>query len=196
MRALSIRQPWAWAILHAGKRVENRGWQEGSGNLAAARRLVGQKLLLHASKGIGRGEFDEAVESIIDVVKPQAGNERRAFLASLAKMHVPLRGKHHGEGTWRPADGLPFGGIVGRARLADVRRTARNGCRWGRDSKCLLCGMSPGETLGGLCPKADPWAVPGAVGLILADVEPLPFVSLKGALGFFEVPDAPIARSP
>lgn len=24
MRALSIRQPWAWAIVHAGKRVENR----------------------------------------------------------------------------------------------------------------------------------------------------------------------------
>lgn len=25
-RALSIRQPWAWAILHGGKRVENRTW--------------------------------------------------------------------------------------------------------------------------------------------------------------------------
>lgn len=24
--ALSIRQPWAWAILHAGKDVENRSW--------------------------------------------------------------------------------------------------------------------------------------------------------------------------
>lgn len=24
--ALSIRQPWAWAILHAGKDVENRTW--------------------------------------------------------------------------------------------------------------------------------------------------------------------------
>jgi hypothetical protein len=25
-RALSIQQPWAWAILHAGKDVENRSW--------------------------------------------------------------------------------------------------------------------------------------------------------------------------
>jgi hypothetical protein len=25
-RALSIRQPWTWAILYAGKRVENRSW--------------------------------------------------------------------------------------------------------------------------------------------------------------------------
>lgn len=27
MRALSIRQPWAWLILHAGKDVENRDWK-------------------------------------------------------------------------------------------------------------------------------------------------------------------------
>ena len=26
MLALSIRQPWAWAIVHAGKRHENRSW--------------------------------------------------------------------------------------------------------------------------------------------------------------------------
>ncbi|HUX08330.1 MAG TPA: hypothetical protein VMX35_13575 [Acidobacteriota bacterium] len=24
MRALTVKQPWAWAILHAGKRIENR----------------------------------------------------------------------------------------------------------------------------------------------------------------------------
>jgi hypothetical protein len=27
MRALSIRQPWAWLILHAGKDIENRNWR-------------------------------------------------------------------------------------------------------------------------------------------------------------------------
>lgn len=27
MKALSIRQPWAWAILHAGKDIENRDWR-------------------------------------------------------------------------------------------------------------------------------------------------------------------------
>jgi hypothetical protein len=26
MKAISIQQPWAWAILHAGKRIENRSW--------------------------------------------------------------------------------------------------------------------------------------------------------------------------
>jgi hypothetical protein len=27
MKALSIRQPWAWLILHAGKDIENRNWR-------------------------------------------------------------------------------------------------------------------------------------------------------------------------
>jgi len=26
MRALTVRQPWAWAIVHAGQDVENRSW--------------------------------------------------------------------------------------------------------------------------------------------------------------------------
>jgi hypothetical protein len=26
-RALSIKQPWAWAIIHAGKNIENRTWR-------------------------------------------------------------------------------------------------------------------------------------------------------------------------
>lgn len=27
MRALTVRQPWAWAIIHGGKNIENRTWQ-------------------------------------------------------------------------------------------------------------------------------------------------------------------------
>jgi len=27
VKALSIKQPWAWAILHAGKDIENRTWK-------------------------------------------------------------------------------------------------------------------------------------------------------------------------
>jgi hypothetical protein len=26
VKALSIRQPWVWAIVHAGKDIENRTW--------------------------------------------------------------------------------------------------------------------------------------------------------------------------
>jgi len=27
MKAISVRQPWAWAIIHAGKDIENRSWK-------------------------------------------------------------------------------------------------------------------------------------------------------------------------
>lgn len=39
--ALSVQQPWAWAILHAGKDVENRTWKPPDD-------LVGRRLWLHA----------------------------------------------------------------------------------------------------------------------------------------------------
>jgi hypothetical protein len=35
MRALTVRQPWAWAIAHAGKTVENRSWSTSYRGLLA-----------------------------------------------------------------------------------------------------------------------------------------------------------------
>jgi hypothetical protein len=47
LKCLSIRQPWAWAILHAGKDVENRTWlTKYRGPLA-----------IHASHGCTRGQY-------------------------------------------------------------------------------------------------------------------------------------------
>lgn len=54
MKALSIRQPWAWAILHAGKRIENRS--RADGRAPDLCRYIGP-LLIHASKGCGVEEF-------------------------------------------------------------------------------------------------------------------------------------------
>ena len=51
MKALSIRQPWAWLILNAGKDVENRNWPT---------RLRG-RVLIHASKGMSVEEYDAAI---------------------------------------------------------------------------------------------------------------------------------------
>lgn len=41
MKALTLRQPWAWAVLHAGKWVENRTWRPP---LA----MIGEPFALHA----------------------------------------------------------------------------------------------------------------------------------------------------
>lgn len=48
--ALSIRQPWAWAIVHAGKDIENRDWQT----------KVRGPVCIHAAKGMTRREMHHA----------------------------------------------------------------------------------------------------------------------------------------
>ena len=53
MKALSIRQPWAWAIIHAGKDVENRTWHT---------RFRGP-LLIHASKTFDHDGYEWLVEN-------------------------------------------------------------------------------------------------------------------------------------
>lgn len=56
--ALSVRQPWTWAILHARKTHENR--TEASIRLGNMRAYVGKRIAIHAGKGMTRDEYDEA----------------------------------------------------------------------------------------------------------------------------------------
>lgn len=49
-KALSIRQPWAWAIIHASKRMENRTWQTAFRG----------PICIHASKGMTKDEYLDA----------------------------------------------------------------------------------------------------------------------------------------
>ena len=133
MKALSIRQPWAWAILHLGKDIENRAWAANN----PARRFRGE-FLIHASSGMTRAEYREFLDVLVEITAA------RPFSSTVP---VPAF-----------AD-LPRGGIVGRARVVDV-----------------------------VTHHASPWFF-GPLGLVLADVAPLPFRPRKGALGFFEVPE-------
>ena len=57
--ALSIRQPWAWAILCAGKDTENRAWTGHNPGLKYRGRVS-----IHAAQGMTRDEFEEAKEFI------------------------------------------------------------------------------------------------------------------------------------
>ena len=47
MKAISIRQPWAWAIMNVGKDIENRKWFTSHRG----------PILIHASKGCTQAEF-------------------------------------------------------------------------------------------------------------------------------------------
>lgn len=66
MRALSLKQPWLYAITDLGKRVENRTWKP-PGN------MVNERIALHASKKKDGNEWDAAEQiygSPITVVVP------------------------------------------------------------------------------------------------------------------------------
>jgi hypothetical protein len=57
MKALSIRQPWAWAIIHAGKDIENRSWPT---------RFRG-RFLVHASKGMTPDEYEDCLDTMHNI---------------------------------------------------------------------------------------------------------------------------------
>ena len=60
--ALSVRQPWAWAIIYASKDIENRSWQAVNHGLRQRGRIA-----IHASKGMTREEYEDASEFIADI---------------------------------------------------------------------------------------------------------------------------------
>lgn len=53
--AISVRQPWAWAIIYAGKDIENRAWRPAN----PAMRFRGP-VCIHAAKGMTRDEYETA----------------------------------------------------------------------------------------------------------------------------------------
>lgn len=75
-----------------------------------------------------------------------------------------------------PRAELAFMGIVGHARIVDVLPP---------------CGSDPSLFWR---PCSHAWHMPQQFGFVLADIQPLPFVPVKGALGFFKVPAEIVAR--
>ncbi|MEM8848606.1 MAG: hypothetical protein AAGE03_01090 [Pseudomonadota bacterium] len=54
--ALSVRQPWAWAVIHGGKDIENR-----SAYSVRVGGMVAGRVAVHAALGMRREEYDWAV---------------------------------------------------------------------------------------------------------------------------------------
>lgn len=65
MKVLSVRQPWAWAIIHGGKDIENRNWKTNyRGPLA-----------IHAGQS-----FDFTAEELRNVLRGEYGNGLREMI--------------------------------------------------------------------------------------------------------------------
>lgn len=86
--ALSVRQPWAWAIVYADKRVENRS--RGAVNYMGGHR---GPLAIHAAKGMTREEYESAAEfmAAIGVVCPPAGDLVRGGIIGVAVLADIMR---------------------------------------------------------------------------------------------------------
>ncbi len=126
MRALSIRQPWAWLILNAGKDIENRVWGTS----------VRGRILIHAAKGMTKEEWSDAWEFALG-----SGASPMAIAAGITSKTIER------------------GGIVGSVEIVDC--VTHSNSRWFN----------------------------GPYGFVLRDPRPLPFLPMRGMLGFFAVPD-------
>jgi hypothetical protein len=99
VKALSVRQPWAWAILHAGKDIENREWRGTNGFRGL--------FLLHASQRPNPTRLQDEGLAFVDFCR-----ERRIRLPDGEKPGVLSLGD-----LFRDC-----GGIVGVARVVDIRQ--------------------------------------------------------------------------
>lgn len=64
-KAISVRQPWAWALIHGGKDVENRNKAP-----IGTRQLIGHRIQIHAAKGMTRDEYENALDYMLRLGVP------------------------------------------------------------------------------------------------------------------------------
>lgn len=117
--ALSVRQPWAWAIIYAGKDIENRSWQAVNHGLRQRGRIA-----IHAAQRMSRDEYEDGRDfmATIAVCCPHAIDLRRGgIIGSVEVLDVVTKSKS----PWffgprglvlydpRPCDFIPCIGALG-----------------------------------------------------------------------------------
>ena len=74
IKGLTLYAAWSWAIIHVGKRVENRMWEQRS--------IIGNYIAIHAGRNIGQKHGDNSM------FYEMARVGTMATYAGSAKMHV------------------------------------------------------------------------------------------------------------
>lgn len=116
--ALSVRQPLAWAILHAGKDVENRSRHAVDKGIMSA----GKRLCIHASGGMTRDEYEAAKAFMFKIsVKcpPPASLIRGAIIGEVDV--VAIVKEHNGSPWWMGPRGLLLANPLAYAAPIPVR---------------------------------------------------------------------------
>ncbi len=188
--AFSVRQPFAWAILHANQDMVTKEWPTGSPALRNAIALIGQELLLHAGSGCGKHEFHNGVMDILLRSDPQI------VISNLTVLDPK-------EDKWRVCNELPFGALVGSVKLKDIVWTDRRGHRYPYrggaipfGTPCLFCGERQGRVGPSACMKRSVWAESWSAGLYITEAKPFDEpIRFKGTSGLFPVPQEVTARA-
>jgi len=109
VKALSIRQPWAYLIVHAGKDIENRKWNT---------KFRG-KFLIHASKQVDK-EAIKKYRHLLPKSLDLGGIIGEAKLVDVVQRSNSewFQGPHGF--VLRDAKPLPFKSCVGQLRFFDV----------------------------------------------------------------------------
>lgn len=128
MRALTVRQPWAWALVFGPKRVENRSWST----------TYRGELVIHAGKVIdGVGNLDERILAAIETYYGGHARGQRAgamttgaalAVTHLTDVHMEVGGccapwGDLGAFHWVTNDPQPFGTpipMLGRLSLWEI----------------------------------------------------------------------------
>lgn len=121
--ALSVRQPWAWLIVHGFKDFENRRWGSRYPARAQIRDHAPFDVLIHASAGMTEADYDEARQVLRHI------NHLR-FQDGLADIVLP------------PRAALQRGGIVGRCRVVGWSESPANS-PWAFTSGLILDQAEP-----------------------------------------------------
>lgn len=120
--ALSVRQPWAWAIVHGGKRIENRSWQAVNHGLKQR-----GPICIHAARGMTQDEYWNAADFMerIDVICPEPHLLKRGGIIGTAEVIDVVR---ESDDPWffgprgivlanvQPVDFIPAPGALGYFR--------------------------------------------------------------------------------
>lgn len=159
MKALTLRHPWAFAIAHLGKTVENREWDDRLVELMGVQHLVGERIAIHGGTAPQRPRRRTVLPT-----NPWAEFTRDLHHIRRHILHGELPDPAAQYLAQQPSPLTPeafiLPGIVALATVQGVTRSSR-----------------------------DPWAAQGCLHILLSDVITLPEpVQVPGAQGFWTVP--------
>lgn len=151
--ALSVRQPWAWAIIHAGKPVENRKWKKGNPGL----KFRGP-CCIHASKGMTRAEYEDASEFMasIGITCPPANELQRGGIVGVVNI-IDIVTELNSPWFFGPTglllkdaravDFIPAGGQLGFFKWKRDETASSQAAKWMKGDEAKFAMPAQGELL-------------------------------------------------